>query len=62
MELEVLTDQSAAVVAIPKAAIVETNDKKKSCVCPKWEQHFSLQKWNWGKKLGDAVEVKSWTV
>ena len=58
VELEVLTDQSAAVVAIPKAAIVETNDKKK-IVFVQNGAAFQPAEVELGQESGDAVEVKS---
>ena len=58
VELEVLTNQSAAVVAIPKAAIVETNDKKK-IVFVQNGTAFQPAEVELGQESGDAVEVKS---
>ena len=57
-ELEVLTNQSAAVIAIPKTAIVETNDKRK-VVFVQNGAAFQPAEVELGQESGDTVEVKS---
>jgi len=59
VELEVLTDRtSAAVLAIPKAAIVETNDKK-MLVFVQNGSAFQPTEVELGRESGDFVEVKT---
>jgi len=58
-ELEVLTDRTpAAVMAIPKSALVETNDKK-TVVFVQNGNAFQPTEVTLGRESGDSVEVKS---
>ncbi len=57
-EMEVLTDRSAAGLAIPKAAIVETNDKMQ-LVFVRNGTAFQPSEVTLGRESGDLVEIKS---
>jgi cobalt-zinc-cadmium efflux system membrane fusion protein len=57
-ELEVLTDRTAAVLAIPKSALVETNDKQ-TIVFVQNGNAFQPTEVTLGRESGNFVEVKS---